>query len=235
MKKRKRNNIIEILDEDLDKYKLHVDGFEIITFYDPSITGGLFEEIKEIGDEGRKIFNNKFNGGDGKRKQSFLIKHYQSKELKYWLFSLRCLLKSKYPNLNPKDIVVIKSEKGCKRQLAHCDYPQNIEFARCDDENIPLGCLVCVDENTTIDVWQKSIKIPCLAEDLVKKVKPIERTTLKLEIGDIFVFRGDLVHAGSAYKTDNYRVHLFLDSKSVKRNKNTTWYMNKAKYILDGN
>jgi hypothetical protein len=41
----------------------------------------------------------------------------------------------------------------------------------------------------------------------------IDRKTISLNQGDILIFRGDLIHAGSEYLEENYRIHIFYDSK----------------------
>lgn len=110
--------------------------------------------------------------------------------MKNWTDSIKELLSDRYPNLT--SMVVLRSEKGCKKQLAHCDYEQDITFARCPDSYVPLGCLVCIREGTTIDVWLKSIRLPCLDTELTDEIVPIPRTTIRLNPGQILVFRGDL-------------------------------------------
>lgn len=217
----------ELLNNQYDA-ELHIDGYEIISCGDV-LTGGVVDELVDIGNNGYIIFNNKAKGGDDKRSQKFVNK--TSKSLNKWKLSVFHGLKDKYPNLTSADMVVIKSIEGCKKQLAHCDYEQNISFATCPDEYIPLGCLICIMEGTTLDIWPRSHRLPCLSSDLTKNLKPIPRTTIELDIGEMLVFRGDLVHAGSSYKSDNFRVHLFLDSDKVKRNKNRTWLMDKVEYI----
>ena len=44
-----------------------------------------------------------------------------------------------------------------------------------------------------------------------------------LRAGDLLVFDGDCVHAGSAYTTTNTRVHCYLDSCTHARKVNQTW------------
>ena len=209
--------------------QLHIDGFEIISCGDV-ITGEIADELMDSGDTGSIIFN-KAKGGDRKRSQTFIKNNKISKSLRRWKRSIENALKHRYPNLIPNDMVVLKSVNGCEKQIAHCDYEQDLDFGMCPDDNIPLGCLICIMEGTTLDVWEKSHRLPCLGPKLTKNIDP--RTTIELEVGEMLVFRGDLVHAGSSYQSDNYRVHLFLDSGKVKRYKNRTWFMNKADYISD--
>lgn len=211
-----------------DFYRLHVEGFEVIKGVVPS--DNVLDEIKEIGDDSYVIFNNKTGGGDNKRSQAFIGDDI-SPDLEDWVNATEEILETKYTELSATDMVVLKSLKGCKQQMAHCDYEQDLDFARCPDSQVPLGCLVCIMDGTTIDVWPRSIRLPVLNPDLTNNINPIYRTTIHLNVGDILVFRGDLVHAGSEYNKDNYRVHVYLDSTFVKRHPNRTWYMNNVNYI----
>jgi hypothetical protein len=46
---------------------------------------------------------------------------------------------------------------------------------------------------------------------------------LLLSRGDILFFRGDLIHAGSAYAEANVRLHMYLDHPMAPRDANRTW------------
>jgi hypothetical protein len=78
---------------------------------------------------------------------------------------------------------------------------------------VPLIGLLGLMENTTIDVVPYSYKF--FAYNLPKNAnfqgtnKPIQ---LKIGKGDI-IMRGDILHAGSAYATNHYRIHYYLDFK----------------------
>lgn len=61
--------------------------------------------------------------------------------------------------------------------------------------------------------------------------KRIERLTLNIDCSDIVIFRGDLVHAGSGYENENYRLHAYMDSPKVPRTINRTWLI--AKHAND--
>ena len=49
---------------------------------------------------------------------------------------------------------------------------------------------------------------------------------INLERGDALIFRGDLIHAGSAYEMDNVRLHCYLDVPGTKRNHDQTFPFN---------
>ena len=122
--------------------------------------------------------------------------------------------------LHAKDWVVIYSKAGCQKQAAHCDYIPSQDFIKCPKRLMPLEAVFAITDDSTIDVWPKSIG---LSNGLTTTSRIIKRKTLKLKKGDIFVFRGDLVHAGSSYDKDNIRLHAYLDSPIVPRFPNKTW------------
>lgn len=62
-----------------------------------------------------------------------------------------------------------------------------------------------------------------------EKWRPIvDRHQVHLTIGDVLIFRGDAVHAGSAYPTKpNMRLHCYIDSPLLRRPKNKTYILEK--------
>ena len=81
------------------------------------------------------------------------------------------------------------------------------------DEDIPLAFICATQSHSTFVVWPGNIRgeIP---DDTTKQI-------LRLNPGDIIVFRGDLIHAGGAYAKRNVRVHFFIESKKVPSDANT--------------
>ena len=132
---------------------------------------------------------------------------------------IRAKLIEIFPNHKPNDMVVLCSEPGCESQDPHADYTyedltrdRNDRFP--ENEDMPLGVVVALQDNTFFDVWPGSI----LTID-----KPATPIRLKLKrAGDVLIFRGDLVHAGAFFKHYNIRIHTYLDHPSVKRTPNTT-------------
>lgn len=45
---------------------------------------------------------------------------------------------------------------------------------------------------------------------------------VNLDVGDVMLFRGDLIHSGSAYAKENIRLHAYLHISGIKRPRNTT-------------
>ena len=108
-------------------------------------------------------------------------------------------------------------------QAPHTDYvptPDLVDLLECD-EKIPLLAIATIMPGTKINVWPNSIRKIHHTDTLYEE--PIMCKTLEMDVGDVLIFRADLVHAGSSYDTENTRVHVYLDSPYVKRNPNKTW------------
>lgn len=140
-----------------------------------------------------------------------------------------------FPGLSMRNLTALCSLPGCQRQVAHCDYIPTLEMLDTDDDDIPLLSLIGIQDNTHIDIWEKSHKVIRGFHS-----KPIARKTLTINRGDVVIFRADCVHAGSEYSEKNVRLHCFLDSESIDRKPNVTWKIYKhapeyvARCILDG-
>ena len=161
----------------------------------------------------RPIFNS--NRNDRKCLQCTL--RYSQKYMKNFMGRARKIIEANVSEeLVMRDWVILKSKEGCKAQLAHTDYIMNDQLLECPDEVFPLSAIVAL---TKINVWPKSIK----KADAVPDGETISRQTLKLRAGDIFIFRGNLVHAGCYYNKLNYRLHCFLDSPHSLRKHTTTF------------
>ena len=73
-------------------------------------------------------------------------------------------------------------------------------------------------------MWDSSHK---LVQGRGRTFVPIEPNKIELSSGDAIIFRGDLVHAGAEYESENIRIHCYIDSKLVPRNPNRTWIIHK--------
>lgn len=120
--------------------------------------------------------------------------------------------------------VLLRSLPGCTRQLAHTDYIPDEELLSCTPEDRPLLCVFALENNTKLIVWPGSHK---LLHGRGRSMKPIEPHTVLLDAGDAIIFRGDLVHAGAEYETENIRLHCYIDSKAVNRHPNRTYIIRK--------
>lgn len=82
---------------------------------------------------------------------------------------------------------------------------------------MPLAVLIALEKRTTLNVWPKAIR------NLQGVDNPIKSKLISLNPGDMLIFRGDLVHAGSKYKDENVRLHAYLDSPLIDRINNRTF------------
>ena len=95
--------------------------------------------------------------------------------------------------------VALHSFPGCTRQQMHTDYaPHSVAHSRVK----PLGVLLALQTGTRFSLPDGDIE---------------------LGRGDVLLFDGDQVHAGSAYRRNNTRVHVYLDAPGVLRPDNQTY------------
>ena len=52
--------------------------------------------------------------------------------------------------------------------------------------------------------------MPHVATDRPRSPSP-KSDKVEIEVGDILVWRGDLVHAGPGYNVEHYRIHAYVD------------------------
>ena len=78
--------------------------------------------------------------------------------------------------------------------------------------NMPGAMMLSLQEDTRLYTygWQS------------QGVLTSDEKVLTLGVGDLLLFRGDLVHAGAEYTQQNTRVHVYLDIKGIKRSSDTT-------------
>ena len=208
--------------------ELNVNGYEIIK-------GGFTSSEKLLSELRRQslsrgsgaIFNkNSEKGNDMKRRQACLKNtgNIISDFIKEVEDKLAHHMKSRHATSR----VILKSLPGCQRQLAHSDNLPGKKLAETivleDWDEIPLA-IVCSVEDSKIDIWDGAINwiIPgAIREDIPRKTVP-------LKAGDILVFRGDLIHGGSAYDEENIRVHFYLDSKKNPHTYNMVYTLEGAK------
>lgn len=137
-------------------------------------------------------------------------------------------IKELFPNHIPNDMVVLRSDENCKSQPAHSDYLADDLIVKetglfPKDHEMPLGVIVPLMDKSYIDVWPESIGT------LNKDYKPIR---VRMNAGDMLIFRGDTVHGGSSYSEYNIRIHTFADHPSVKRKPNTTQHADNFECIV---
>lgn len=152
-----------------------------------------------------ELFNNAGKENDKLRRQIFF------KTAADFHNRLNAKLGAMFKRHSPKDMVILRSDPGCSPQRVHPDYMEEaLSASNARNDCMPLGCVLALMENTLFDVWPGAIHC---------SEAPPEGRTFKhsqlIQPGDFLVFRGDLVHAGAAFKEFNIRIHAFLDVRGV--------------------
>lgn len=194
---------------------METDGYLILPqFLDPTQTKKAVEPYKT---RAQYIFNGEEN--DHKRRQ-VNVHTSDVKEFREELLNLPFL--TRFHCLDY--FVLLRSLPGCTRQFAHTDYIPDEELLSCTVEERPLLCVFALEDKTKLVVWPGSHKV---IHGRGRSLKPIEPKVVWLDAGDAIVFRGDLVHAGAEYDTENIRLHCYIDSKAVNRYPNRTFIIQK--------
>ena len=190
---------------------LHTDGYEIRKGWFP-VSPEFIDTVNRRLARAGPIFNGARN--DHRRRQAtFPLKEAREFHEK---------LATAFPSHTVGGLVALESLPGCSRQAAHCDYVPTAELLASRDDDVPLLALLALEPHTYLDVWPASHRI-IRGAPTTRATAPALRKTLDLEPGDLVIFRGDLVHAGSAYDNRNIRLHAYLDSPAVPRVANRTW------------
>ncbi len=114
---------------------------------------------------------------------------------------------------------VLVSNPGCQQQAAHTDWDTS-EFLGDEDSIKPLGVLLALMNNTSLNVWPGSHLLHTKKETLPTR---IGMHVVELAAGGILLFDGRLVHGGASYSYLNARIHVYLDVPGVIRPKDATW------------
>jgi hypothetical protein len=89
------------------------------------------------------------------------------------------------------------------RQPAHSDCPAapdgRPQLAELHDADVPLSALLAIMPGTKLWIFPSG----CDAPD--------DAFAVRLEVGQLMVWRGDLVHAGAGYACEHVRVHAYVD------------------------
>jgi len=196
---------------------IHTTGYCILKNQLKVSSADLSELFAQINHSSVAIFNHDWDNNDKKRMQRVL-----QKEKIGFIHALDDVVNRINPNLTQSTWVIIKSDAGCKKQMAHLDYVPTAEFSsvvKNDTSFIPLLVLVGVMDNTYIHIWENSIAITNETYD----GPSVPSTKILLNKGDVLVFRSDVIHAGSEYDELNIRLHCYLDSPKVARDEDTTF------------
>ena len=212
---------------------LHSNGYIILKKAIIVTNDDIHNISEQINNSNTYVFNNDWIYNDKKRIQTDLKEDNIS-----FMPELNKIIDNINPLLKASKWVILKSEPGCHKQMAHLDYIPTIDFDGVingiDKNKIPLLILTSIMDNTFIHIWEKSIEM--LNETYSEE--PLKSNKLLLNAGDILVFRSDMIHAGSEYTEQNIRLHCYLDSSYVIREENTTFIIKLdspelSKYIIE--
>lgn len=189
------------------------------------ITNVILRDAVRLSRSAVEIFNyNESKKNDYKRLEASFNMRQCEEETRQFILSLDHFVAEEISStLMPSEWHVISSKAGCQDQAPHCDFEPDLPLATVPDEEMPLSVLVALMPGTRLNIWPNSIRLACLSGRILRKMDKIACEVLNLDAGDLIVFRGDFIHAGSCYSEDNYRLHRYLDSESVPREPNTTW------------
>jgi ectoine hydroxylase-related dioxygenase (phytanoyl-CoA dioxygenase family) len=127
-------------------------------------------------------------------------------------------------NVYTNEIQLLFSVAPCQAQVMHADYSYQTTKSQMSalhmkfGVDMPLSVIVSLLDHSSLVVWPGSFRI--LQNNFAVKTgsrckyvnKVYEPEHLRLNAGDVVIFRPDLVHAGSAYGSDNLRLHLYLSN-----------------------
>ncbi len=194
-------------------------------FFPPAvgIVARLREEVLDRLPLMETVFNEGEDGefGDSKRLQIHVERNTWPADCGKFFDTFTKALLNIMPRRAPNDMVVLYSMAGCQKQGAHSDWTAE-ELANVVDDGVfggySVGCLLALEPDTSLLVWPGS---SCLDDDNRAGERPHR---VVLQPGDLIVFRADLVHAGDEYPHEsNIRLHVYGDSRKIKRSKNTTY------------
>ena len=198
------------LDDNIEQSEeLHSDGYMVIkNAIDLSLdTVEYFQRIKS--DEFHSIFNNDRaeNSGNDLLRLQVDYNNLQGQIPGTLRDQLVSLLQKECPGHSIRGMAVLRSEPGCRPQIPHTDYAEALDespWYNWKTDQVPLGCVVALQDGTVFDVWPGSIRFNFEGHTFCHQ-------QLVLNRGDVVVFRGDLVHAGAGFDHCNVRVHCYLE------------------------
>ena len=163
----------------------------------------VLEEVKQLDSKMKPIFNTTQDGKDAKRKQYILSRAEREKgKIGTVISKVRSELKKLYTkNWFITEVTLLKSEKGCKKQILHCDWPRWKE--KWNTGLFPCSGIVALQDKSSIIIGKSQS----------------ERTVLFAK-GQLLVFKGNLFHRGAAYDEVNYRFHFTIGTERFEIPKN---------------
>ncbi len=194
--------------------KLQSDGFLLIP---NAISIPPFHELRKDIDNLHKnmyaIF--KLSNAKAKRFQSRILPKH--KQLFTICEQVKQNLASKLPYHNADSPFLLMSLPDCPVQPAHSDLLPQKNTRRSKINQLACACVIAIMENTTLTLWKGVNNTNIESGPLVFP------SVICLNVGDLLLFTGSQIHAGSAYKELNFRIHLYLDSPMQTHGEDETW------------
>lgn len=138
---------------------------------------------------------------------------------------VKLIVEKTFPTLIPSDLIFLLSLEGCSAQAPHADGVPSKTFY--ENSPIPMSALISIHESTTLTIWPKSHILVHHSATVHKNTKapfdPISCEIVSIPAGHVCFFRQDLIHAGSAYASDNVRMHIMFDHPDVDRKKDSVF------------
>ena len=188
-----------------------------------TVSAAAWEDINEQAKRCAPIFNhNNKHKNDFKRRQWRLQtrRHPATQAL---IHELRTKVLPLYTKLGTvhtmKDTVILESLPGCQQQAFHTDYSLADLATVPQVDDMPLGVIIALEDNTKLMVQG----LAPLNKNLALRTRKKMGFAVNARKGDVLIFRGDLIHAGAAYTQRNIRLHCYIDSQWVTRQTNATY------------
>ena len=198
----------------MDHAELHTQGYTIMRGFVPAAPA-LYKAVSSYTEIHRMdpIFNFNAEARNDRKRRQINMPASMSRALREALSGA---------GRTATDFVILESLPGCQVQAAHVDYVPDEALLSTTDETVPLLAVIALQDDTTLEVWPQSHRLVRRTR-LTRHTPHVSRETVALAAGDVIVFRGDLIHAGSAYESHNLRLHAYIDHPTVPRPPNKTW------------
>ena len=179
---------------------LKTDGYVYITGVAPEVDSEPFAAEICQRHPGFEIFNRLGRGVDPGFRRQFQVAHRGTLNLAVtndfpWMSVVNSRIEVLASNLGRRVASVsgLISHAGCQEQPSHCDFDPKL-YAGVPMS--PLGVLVATQSLTSL---------------MRRHLGAMSR--VDIHRGDAVLFRADFIHAGSAYKSLNFRMHAYLDTE----------------------
>ena len=84
-------------------------------------------------------------------------------------------------------------------QPAHADAERAPGLSHLKPQNKPFSALIAIQSGTLLWIFPSGCE------------NPEDRFLVRLDVGDVLLFQGDVVHAGAGYACEHYRIHAYVD------------------------